>query len=395
MFHLVLVNLGRNPLRTLLTLASVTLALFLFCALSGVLDTLQESIKVGSETRLITRNKVSLIFPMPQSYMQRLQAVDGVKRVAISNWFGGTDPVNPRDFFAQFAVDENYFPIYSTDVDIVEHSPLPAGVPAPAGVDPKLAAFETEQTACIVGIKLMEKRGWKLGQQVTVRGTIYPGDWTFTIRGVYKAKKRSFDESSLLFHFKYLEQKGMGGSGQVGVYVLELTDPSRAGAVASAIDGMFESSAPSTRTESEQAFQAGFVSMYGNLPFVLRLVGLAIVFSILLIAANTMMTSMRERTSEFAVLKTLGFTDGAVFAMVVAEAAVITVGGGAIGALAAKFGIERSGFNMMGFLPAMSVYWSTVCTGIGIALLIGAVSGLIPALQASRLRIVDALRRVE
>ncbi len=154
-------------------------------------------------------------------------------------------------------------------------------------------------------------------------------------------------------------------------------------------------SAPSTRTESEQAFQAGFVSMYGNLPFVLRLVGLAIVFGILLIAANTMMTSMRERTGEFAVLKSLGFTDGAVFTMVVAEAAVITVGGGAIGALAAKFSIEKSGFNFMGFLPPMSVYWSTVFIGIGIALFVGMISGLLPALRASRLRIVDALRTVD
>jgi putative ABC transport system permease protein len=395
MFHLVLVNLFRNPLRSALTMGSVMLALFLFCALGGVLDTLQEAIKVGSESRLITRNKVSLIFPMPKSYMQRLRAVDGVKNVAIENWFGGQDPANTRDFFAQFAVDENFFPMYSPDMRISEFSPLPAGAPAPAGVDPRLAAFATEQTACVVGAKLMAKRGWKLGQQVTVRGTIYPGDWTFTIRGVYEAKKKSFDESTLFFHFRYLEQKGMGGAGQVGIYVLELTDPARANAVAQTIDGMFQSSAPSTRTESEQAFQAGFVSMYGNLPFVLRLVGLAIVFSILLIAANTMMTSMRERTNEFAVLKTLGFTDGAVFAMVVTEAAVITVGGGALGALAAKFSIEKSGFNFMGFLPPMSVYWSTVFIGIGIALFVGMISGFIPALQASRLRIVDALRTVD
>jgi putative ABC transport system permease protein len=187
----------------------------------------------------------------------------------------------------------------------------------------------------------------------------------------------------------------MGGQGQIGVYTLELSDPSRAVEISNAIDSQFDSSAPATRTESEQAFQAGFVSMYGNLPFVLRILGLAIVFSILLIAANTMMTAVRERTSEFGVLKTLGFTDRAVFTMVVIEAAVITLGGGAIGALLAKLAVEGSGFNAMGFLPPMSVYWSTVAVGIGMSVVIGAVSGLVPAFQVSRRRIVDALRRVD
>ena len=186
----------------------------------------------------------------------------------------------------------------------------------------------------------------------------------------------------------------MGGQEAVGTYVLELSDPSQASTVLHAIDSQFENAAPATLTETEQAFQAGFVSMYGNIPFVLRVIGLAIVFSVLLIAANTMMTSIRERTGEFGVLKTLGFTDGQVFGMVVIEAAIITLGGGLIGALGAKFVVD--GNAVFGaFLPPMSVYWGTVLTGIAIALVIGAVSGLVPAMQASRLRIVDALRRVE
>ena len=212
---------------------------------------------------------------------------------------------------------------------------------------------------------------------------------------MYRAKKKSFDESTLFFHYKYLEEKGMQGSGRAGIFAIELSDPTRAVAISNLIDEMFVNSAPSTRTESEQAFQAGFVSMYGNLPFVLRVIGLAIVFSILLIAANTMMTAIRERTGEIGVLKTLGFTDRSIFTMVVLEAAIITVGGGVVGSLLAKFGLELSKFNFMGFLPPMSVYWSTVGTGIAFALVIGTVSGLIPALQASRLRIVDALRRVD
>lgn len=395
MIQLVFMNLFRNPLRTFLTMASVTVAIFLYCALGGVLDTLQESIKVGSETRLITRNKVSLIFPLPISYLARLQAVPGVKRVATSNWFGGTDPKSPREFFAQFAVDPEYFAVYRKDMNIVQASPAQAAAAIPEGADPKLAAYFLEQNACVVGEKLMQKKGWKLGQTITVAGTIYPGNWEMTIRAVYRATNKSFGEEVVLFPFKYLDQRGMNGRSLIGVYVLELSEPSRASEISKGIDQQFDSSAPATRTESEQAFQAGFVSMYGNLPFVLRVIGLAIVFSILLIAANTMMTAVRERTSEFGVLKTLGFTDGSLFGMVVVEAAFITLGGGVLGAMLAKFAVEGSGFNMLGFLPPMSVYWSTVAIGVGMSVVIGAVSGLVPAFQVSRRRIVDALRRVE
>jgi len=374
----------------------VIVALFLFSALGAVLDTLAESIKVGSESRLVTRNAISLVFPMPLAYRDRILAHPNVQRVAIENWFGGEDPEDPRNFYAQFAVDpENFFPIYANDMEIVAASTPQVETPLPEGVDPKLSAFMAEQTACVVGERLLEKNGWKLGQTVTVSGTIFPGDWPLTIRAVYRAKKKSFNESTMFFHWKYLQEKGMGGSGQVGVYVLALQDPNQAAATAREVDAMFENSAAATRTETEQAFQAGFISMYGNVPFALRVVGLAVVFAILLIAANTMMTAFRERVTEIGVMKTLGFEDGTIFGMVLLEAAIITVLGGLIGSLGAKLLIEGSGFNFGGFLPPMSVYWSTVLTGIAVALLIGAVSGFIPAWQASRLKIVDALRRVE
>ncbi len=394
MFRLVIVNLFRNPLRTFLTMASVTVALFLFCTLFGVLDTLQESIKVGSESRLVTRNKISLIQPLPMAYRTRIESVPGVKRVAVQNWFGGQDPNDARGFFAQFGVDEPFYGIYAKDMDIIEASPAQAAVAMPAGADPKLASYMLERNACVVGEKLMKKKGWKLGQTITLAGTIYPSDWPFTIRAVYRPKQKSFGDETMYFHYKYLSEKGMGGREAVGTYVLELSDPGQANSVLRAIDGQFENAAPATLTETEQAFQAGFVSMYGNVPFVLQIIGIAIVFSILLIAANTMMTAVRERTSEIGVLKTLGFNDGQVFTMVVSEAAIITLGGGLLGALGAKLLVDgRAVFGT--FLPPMTVYWGTVLTGVGIALLMGAVSGLIPAMQASRLRIVDALRRVE
>jgi putative ABC transport system permease protein len=395
-FTLVLVGLGRNKRRTILTFLSVTVAMFLFCALGGILDTLQSSIQVGSESRLVTRNAVSLVIPLPLAYRERLEAVPGVRTVSISNWFGGQDPADPHGFFAQFAVDaETYMPIYKNDFEIIASSKPQVSVNLPADFPEGLESFMSEQTACVVGRKLMEKHGWKLGQTITLSGTIFPGDWPLTIRAVYAAKKKTFGEETLLFHWDYLNQKGMGGNGAVGVYILALSAPDRASDIARQIDGMYENSAAPTRTETEQAFQAGFVSMYGNLPFVIRVIGLAVVFAILLVAANTMVMSFRERTTEIGVLKSLGFEDGTIFRIVLAEAAIITLGGGVAGALLAKFVIEGSGFNFGGFLPPMTVYWSTVALGIGMALFVGAISGIVPAWQAARLQIVDALRRVD
>ncbi len=392
MVSLVLVNLGRNKLRTFLTLASVTVALFLFISLRGVLDTLNASIETGSRQRLVSRNAISLIFPMPQSYGPRIAAVPGVKTVGIQNWFGGQDPRGPKYFYAQFAVDAPFWKVYRKEMRIVQATTPVGALTVPEGADPQLAAYFAEQTACVVGEKLMTKYGWKLGQTITLNGTIYPGSWPYTIRAVYRATNPSFGDETMFFQYKYLEQKGMGGAGSVGVYVLDLTSSDASATIAKQVDALFENSSAATRTESEQAFQAGFVSMYGNIPFVLNIIGLAVVFAILGIAANTMMMAMRERTAEFGVLKTLGFTDGAVFGMVLAEAAIITMGGGILGALLAKAIVSGAS---TGFLPPLTIYWSSVFLGIGIATLIGAVSGLIPAFQASRLRIVDALRRVD
>ncbi len=391
-FRLVLVNLGRNKLRTLLTFGSVVVALFLFCALRGVLDTLHAAIRVGSETRMATRNAISLVFPLPLAYRDRIAAVPGIKAVSYSNWFGGRDPNDPHGFFAQFAVDAaSYFPIYAADVDYPETSPAVAGTASPPGVDPRLAAFMNERTACMVGERLMKRKGWKLGQTITLQGTIYPGPWPFTIRAVYRVNNKALSDDAMFFHWEYLNEKGLHGAGQVGVYTLAIADPTAAADVAKRVDAMFENSAAATRTETERAFQAGFVSMYGNIPFVLGVVGLAVVFSILLVAGNTMMSAFRERIPEIGVLKTLGFEDRTVFALVLVEASLITVVGGIAGALLAK--VSLTGVAT-GILPPMHVDTGTVLTGVAVAALLGVVSGVLPAWQASRLRIVDALRRV-
>ncbi|HYM80862.1 MAG TPA: FtsX-like permease family protein [Candidatus Limnocylindria bacterium] len=395
LFSLVLVNLGRNKLRTILTTLSVVVALFLFCTLRGVLDTLDAAIRVGSESRLVVRNAISLIFPVPLAYRDRIAAVPGVSLVSYANWFGGLDPVDPRDFYASFAVDgETYFPMYARDVEIVAASPPQAQIAMPAGVDPELAAFMAERGACVVGERLFKRKGWKLGQTINLNGTIFPGSWPYVIRAVYHAKDPAFGEESLIFHWKYLSERGMGGQGTPGWYVVQVADPERAGDITRAIDAQFENSPAQTRTETERAFQAGFISMYGNVPFLIGVIGLAVVFAILLVAANTMMMAVRERTAEVGVMKTLGFDDGTIFRLVLAEGAIITLGGGITGALLAKFLLE--GFALPNnILPPMTVSWMTIGMGIGIAIVMGAASGLIPAWQARQLRIVDALRRVE
>lgn len=245
----------------------------------------------------------------------------------------------------------------------------------------------------MVGSDLLKKKGWSLGQTIHLDGTIFPGTWDFVIRGVYtKTPNGTWSNDLVLFHNEYLVERGLNGQQWVGVFKLEIPDKERSAAIARQVDAMFENSDNATKTESEQAFGAGFVSMFGNVPFALRMIGFAVVFTILVISANTMIMAVRERTNEIGVLKTVGFSDGSIFGMVVAEAAIITTGGGLAGALLAKFGLEG---KPLGFLPSMVITWNTVFIAIAIAVGIGAVSGFIPAWQASRLRIVDALRQVD
>jgi putative ABC transport system permease protein len=391
--YLLLVNLRRNLVRSLLTGGAVAVAMFLYCFLHGILDTLQDSIEVGSESRLVTRNAISIIFDLPLPYRERIKAVPGVEEVTYSNWFGAQDPADPRGFFPQFGIDAaTWVPMYASEFDIVDSEPAQPGASAPAGCDPKLAAFFADQTGAIVGEKLMQKKGWNVGQTVTLAGTIYPGDHPFTVKAVYRARNKTFGDEQFMFHWKYLNQLA-GEKANAGTYTLSLKDPSMAAAVAGAVDDLFEMSADRTKTETERAFSAGFISMYGNVPFVIRVVGLAVVFAILLVAANAMMMGFRERTTEIGVLKTLGFPDGTVFGLVLAEAAVLTLLGGALGGFGAKALIEGTGFNAGGMLPPMSVHDATVGVAMGLAAGIGFVAGVVPATLALRLPIVNALRR--
>jgi putative ABC transport system permease protein len=369
----------RHKRRTVLTTASVALALFLFASLRSVVTTLKAGADVGSESRMIVQSAKAIVFFLPMSYRERLLAVPGVAAVTWANWFGGVYQ-DPRNFFASFAADaESYLDMYKSDLE------LPAD---------QRATFLRERTACVVGKHLMDKFGWRLGQDITLKGTIFQGDWTFTIRGVYRAVDPAFSEDALVFHYELLYERNPRWVNP-GWYVLQLKNPSMAPQVAAAVDAMFKNSADPTKTGTERAFNANFMTMWGNVSFLMDSIGMAVVFAILLVAANSMMLSARERTNEVGVLKTVGFTDRLLFGLVMTEASIIALGGAVLGLGAAKALYRSTGFSAMGFLPGFDVTLSTLGLGLLIAVALALASGLVPAVQAARLSAVQALRHVE
>ena len=376
--HLVLANLGRHKRRTFLTIASVALALFLFASLQTVVTTLERASQFGSARRLVMTNASGFILPLPLSYANRLDASSGVTNVTWANWFGGKYGDN-KTFFAQFAVDpDSYLEIYPEMV-----------VP-----EDQKQAFLRERSAALIGARLLDKFGWRVGQNITLQGTIFPGDWTFTIRGVYTPSDPVLNDDMMLFHHEYLEER-IGRPGIAGWYVIQIADAGNAAGVAKQLDDQFRNSSAPTKTGTEQAFNAGFATMWGNVSLLMGTIGLAVVFAILLVTANAMMMSARERTGEVAVLKTIGFSDRTLFGLVMLEAGIIALTGALLGLGGAKLLYRLSNFNAGGFLPGFDVTPRTLLLGTLIALLLMLASGLVPALRAARLPVVQALRRVE
>ena len=374
---LVLANLGRHKRRTILTVASVALALFLFASLQTVVTTIAAAANFGSARRLVSTSATGIVFTLPISYANRFQAVPGVEAVSWANWFGGRYGDGKR-FFAQFAVDpKSYLELYPEIV-------LP---------EDQKQAFIRERTSAIVGKRLVDIFGWKLGQNITIQGTIFPGDWTFTIRGIYTPSDKVINDDMLMFHHEYLEER-LGRPGMAGWYVLRIDDPNHAAPIAKAIDDQFRNSSAATKTGTEQAFNASFATMWGNVSLLMGTIGMAVVFAILLVTANAMMMGARERTREVAVLKTIGFNDRTLFALVMLESGVITLTGALIGLGGAKLLYRSTNFNAGGFLPGFDVTPSTLALGAVVALLLMLASGVVPALRAARLPVVQALRQV-
>ena len=374
--RLVWANLRRNKKRTILTVLSVMVAFFLFGVLRSVITTLNKTAEVGSEGRLITSSASGITFQLPEAHANRLQAVQGVTSVSWASWFGAYYQ-DPNDFFAQFAIKaDTYLPMYPEIV-------ITAG---------SLEEFHRERTAAIVGAGLIEKYGWQLGQQITLKGTFAAGDWDFTIRAIYTPTDPAFGDEIMLFHYAYLYE-GTNGRISPGWFVLQLDRPDRAAEVAAQIDEQFRSSVAPTKTQTERAFNAGFVTMWGNIGFLVRAIGTAVFFAILFVAANTMMMAVRERIGEIAVLKTVGFGNGMVFGLVLAESVLIAVLGGALGLLLARTAfLGRNPLNA--FFPGFGVTPGTIALGLALAAGLGVISGAIPAIQSARLSVAGALRRL-
>lgn len=375
---LILANLGRHKKRTVLTIASVALALFLFASLRTVVTSISAGAEVASARRMVVMNANAIVFPLPTSYRARLGSLPGVERVSWANWFGGQYG-DGKVFFATFAIDpESYLAMYP-EISVPE--------------DQKQAFFRERSSAC-VGRGLMEKFGWRVGQDITIRGTIFPGDWTFTIRAVYTPLVKAYDDRSVMFHWDYLDER-TNHAAETGWYVLQLKDPSYAGSIVKLVDDGYRNSNAPTKTGDEKSFATQFITMWGNIQFLMNAIGTAVVFAILMVTANAMMMSARERTGEYAVLKTIGFTDRALFGMVMLEAVLVAGLGALIGLGGAKLLYHSGNFSFGGFLPGFDPTGQTLAVGAGLAALLALASGVVPAARAARLSIVEALRHVE
>jgi putative ABC transport system permease protein len=379
---LILRNALRHKLRTGLTMLGIFVAIVAF----GLLRTVVESWFAGAEnastTRLVTRNAISLVFPLPITYGERIRQVDGVNRVSHANWFGGIY-VSEKNFFPQFAVDaQTYFPLYP------EYRIAPEN----------MRAFLLDRKGCVVGRKLALQHGFKVGDVVPLRGTIFPGTWAFVVRAIYDGADAKTDTSQFFLHWDYLNETLKKTvprrANSVGVYIVGIDQPSRAASVSAAIDQMFRNSLAETLTETEKAFQLGFVAMTEAIVTAIQIVSFLVIFIIMAVMANTMAMTARERLSEYATMKALGFGPVRLMTLIFGESLAIALAGTAAG-IAATFPVADWFAAKMGTLfPVFGVSRDTVIMQLAAALLVGTVAALFPGLRAARLRIVDGLRNI-
>jgi len=371
-----------HKLRTTLTIVGIVVAVTAFGLLRTIVDAWYANANASSSARLVTRNAVSLVFSLPLTYAQRIRQVPGVTSVAWANWFGGVY-VTERNFFAQFAIsDPGYLDMY----------------PEFILSDEARKAFAFDRTGAIAGRRLADLYGWKVGDPIPLRGTIYPGTWTFTLRGIYEGADKGTDQSTFFFHFEYLNEaikkQYPRRADQTGVFIVQLKDPQEAATVSEAVDATFKNSLAETLTETEKAFQLGFVAMTETILLAIQAVSFVVIVIIMAVMANTMAMTARERYTEYATLKALGFRNGYVAMLIFAESLGIALTGGLLG-IALTFPLARAFAEAMGSLfPIFYVSDETVAMQIAAAIAIGVIAAGIPAWRAARIRIVDGLRAV-
>ncbi len=370
-------NAFRNLRRSILTVLSIGFSLLLLTLMMAIWKNfyLQKGTEV-SALRLVTRHKVSLVFTMPSYYREKIRAMPGVVNIIPGNWFGGKyKDDKSNNFFAQFGTDPNeFFQVYK-DWKIS---------------DDEIAAWQHDRAGCVVDSHVAQKFGWKVGQKIIIVGTIFPVDLELNIRGFYTAPE---DTGSLYYNQKYVEEAVPYLKGKQGFYTILAKSAADVPKIQAAVDETFLSSPQPTKTETEKAFQLGFLAMLGNVKaFILSICG-AVVFAILLVSANTMAMSIRERTREVAVLKTLGFTRQTVLSLFVGEAVVLALIGGIAGSLVALL-LSLVASKAGGMAGALKVEPTTMLVAWAAAAFMGFFSALVPAYHASRLGIVDGLRHI-
>jgi putative ABC transport system permease protein len=377
-FGLIRANLFRKKIRFLLTIGSFAVALFLFGVLAVVRVAFSGGIDIAGADRLVIINRTSIIQPLPLAYADKIKRIPGVKEITYANWFGGVYQ-DERNFFPQFAIDvDNQRRVYP-EFDIPEE---------------QWQNFVKDRQGAIAGAATAKRFAWKVGDRIPIKGTFLAGVWEFNLDAIYHGTRQADDETQFWFQWKRLdEQVPAQYKSHVGWYTVKLEHPDDSLRISRAIDSEFANSPFETHTDTEKAFAAGWVKQFGNIQFLIMAIGGVVFFTLLLVTGNTMAIAVRERTGELAVLKAVGYSDRFVLLFVLFESLLIAVIGGALGLGLAKL-FTLGGDPTRGLLPFFFLPGKAILAGLGVTLAVGAVSGIIPAIGAMRLRVVDALRRV-
>lgn len=381
---LVFKNIFRAKLRSALTLVGLVVAIAAFGLLQTIVDAWYAGSDAASATRLITRNSISLVFPLPLSYKDKVRAIEGVRSVSYSNWFGGIykEP-KPANMFPQFAVGhETFFDLYPEFI-----------------INPvDLLAWKRDRRGALVGRGLADIHGFKVGDVIPIKGTIYPGNWEFTVRGIYEGKDDTTITRQLYFHWDYINEEikriAPRRGDQIGVLILDIGDPSRVADISKAVDDQFKNSLAETLTETEKAFQLGFVAMMETILIAIQFMSFVVIVIIMAVVANTMAMTARERLTEYATFKALGFSPRFVATLIFAESIMISLLGGAIGILVTFPLAKFFGWLAQSFIAVIKVSETTIWLQLACAIVVGIVAGIAPGFRAANVRIVEGLRSI-
>lgn len=384
-FQLVWRNLMRRPLRSLLTILSLAVAIFLICGLRSLITTLNAGVAAADNRRMAVMSKTGLFVELPLKYQATLDRLPGVEMTTKFQWFGGYYR-SQKNFFAQFAIDPaNLFEMYPECKVSAEEQ----------------AAFLGDRTSCIIGDVLASDFGWKVGDNVPLIGALHPHPdnkaWEFRVAGIYHSSAPNFDNRTMFFHWDYFEKtlEANGVTPGVGVFSMRVAQGSDVAAIKLAVEQAFEDSEQRVACETEADFQRQFVTMFGNIPLFVGWIGGGVVLAILLASINTMLMSMREQTVEIGIQKALGFTDGAMFGLLIAQALFLCLVGGGLGIAVAALTQAPIATWMAATFPGYAITNGTFAFAALVTLLLGLAAGAVPAWRARNLRCVEALRGMD